>query len=149
MKFILLLITILALTNCSSDHNSKFKSIDEGFIETTGTYLWGRTQKTIVVKKIENSCKIFAIIDKKGKVLYQQPMNVAFSDYHYWLCYVDDKENLYYYNSDYDEPKALIWNQELQKYDEKNFCSNKISLPKKFKTELSSKETLIDCLSLK
>ncbi|GAA5102856.1 hypothetical protein GCM10023210_44220 [Chryseobacterium ginsengisoli] len=149
MRFILSLFTILSLTQCSSDNSPKHSFILEGFIKTNGSYSWGKTQKNIVVKNIENSCKIFAITDKRGRILYQQPLNVTFSDYHYWLCYADDKDNLYYYNSDYNEVKALIWNSELKKYDEVNFCSTKINLPSKFKDELKKDATLTDCLSLK
>ncbi|HCN51615.1 MAG TPA: hypothetical protein DIT10_21445 [Chryseobacterium sp.] len=101
-----------------------------------------------MVKNLENASKIFAITDERGEILYQQPLNATFSDNHYWLCYADDKDNLYYYNSDYSEGKALIWNSELQKYDEKNFCSTQIHLPEKFKDELKNKATLTDCMSL-
>lgn len=147
MKFGVFLFTILTLTRCSSE-SPKRENIREGFITTNATYSWG-WKKNVIVKNIENSCKILAITDERGKVLYQQPINMTFSDHHYWLCYVDNKENLYYYNSDYDEAKALIWNAELKKYDEKNFCLTSINLPEKFRNELKNNATLSGCLSLK
>jgi len=148
MKFTLFLFVILSLTYCSSE-KSKHNFIQEGFINTNATYSWGRTQRKIIVKNIENSCKVFAITNENGKILYQQPINMTFSDNHYWLCYVDDKENLYYYNSDYNDAKAIMWNSELNKYEEKYWCSTKINLPVEFKNELKDKATLSNCLSLK
>ncbi|WP_185288462.1 hypothetical protein [Chryseobacterium lactis] len=147
MKFGLLFVTVISLSRCTSER-PEYEFVKEGFITTNGIYAWG-TEKKIMVKNLENASKIFAITDERGKILYQQPLNATFSDNHYWLCYADDKENLYYYNSDYSEAKALIWNPELKKYEEKNFCSTQIHLPEKFKDELKNKATLTDCMSLK
>lgn len=146
MKLSLLLFIMISLSRCSSER-PEYDSIKDGLITTNGIYAWG-TQKKIIVKNLENSSKIFAITDGRGEILYQQPLNRTFSDHHYWLCYADDKDNVYYYNSDYTEAKALIWNPELKKYEEKDFCSIQIHLPEKFKDELKNKTNLTDCKSL-
>lgn len=147
MKLTFVLIVFFVLTGCSSE-KPKYNYIHEGFITTNATYSWDN-EKKIIVKNLENSCKVFAITDKRGKILYQQPLNMTFSDYHYWLCYVDDKANLYYYNSDYSDTKAIMWNSELNAYEEKNWCLTEISLPAEFKNGLKDKTTLNNCLSLK
>lgn len=64
--------------------------------------------------------------------MYQQPLNIVFSDYHYWTLYADGNQNIYFYNADYSESKALIWNSELNKYNELDFCNPKVELPKDF-----------------
>lgn len=148
MNFRLFLFIIVSFISCTSDH-PKHGQIQEGFIETNGNYTWGVHRKKIIVKNLENSCKIFAITDERGKILYQQPLNKAFSDHHYWLFYADDKDNVYYYNSDYSEAGALIWNSELKIFDEKDFCSTLIHLPEQFKEELKNHETVANCISLK
>lgn len=132
---LLIICTILSLSRCSNK-SPKIVSIKEGFITESGTYYWGRNDNIIIMKNIGDGEKIFAITTEKGKILYQQPINITFSDFHSWKLYVDDKQNAYFYNGDYYETSALIWNNTENKYNEINFCATKILLPSAFKKEL-------------
>lgn len=145
MRIVLFLILILQLSSCSKQSRGT-EIIQKGFITESKTYYWGN--KNIIVKDIEDDSKIFAITNEKNKIIYQQPINIVFSNYHYWTMYADENQNVYFYNSDYSESKALIWNAKQNKYDEKNFCSEKINLPAEFINELKDKNTLKNCKSV-
>ncbi|WP_234111059.1 hypothetical protein [Chryseobacterium sp. R2A-55] len=134
MKTLLIIFTILSITRCDNP-SRKVESIKSGFITESGTYYWGRNQN-IIMKNIGDDEKIFAITTENGKILYQQPINITFSDYHKWTLYVDEKQNAYFYNGDYQETKALIWNKTENKFNEINFCQKSISLPADFKKKL-------------
>jgi len=145
MKRTIFLIFILILSSCEKQKKSD-EVIQKGFITESKTYYWG--DKNIIVKDIEDNCKIFAITDKRNRIIYQQPLNIVFSDYHYWILYADDTQNIYFYNSDYSQSKALIWNSELNKYNELDFCNTKVDLPKDFIDKLKSKASLKNCKSI-
>lgn len=134
MKIFILFFTILSLTRCENQ-SKKIENIKSGFISDSGLYYWGLNQN-VILKNIGDGEKVFGITDEKGKILYQQPINVTFSDYHSWTLYVDDKQNAYFYNGDFQEAKALIWNKTEQKYYEIDFCQKKVLLPADFKKKL-------------
>ncbi|MDM1299003.1 hypothetical protein HXZ94_10895 [Empedobacter falsenii] len=145
--FIYLFLPFIFILSCNKKTQNNSSHIQKGFISESGTYYWNLNKK-IVIKNIGDGGKIFAILDKLNNVIYQLPFNNTFSDYHYYSFYIDENQNAYYYNSDLDDYKALIWNNNLNKYDTINdFCSNKISLPVEFKKEIQSHVN--NCESLK
>ena len=148
MKSLIILLAIFSITRCESQAK-KTESIKSGFITESGLYYWGLNQN-VIVKNIGDGGKIFGITNENGKILYQQPINVTFSDYHSWTLYVDDKQNAYFYNGDYQESKALLWNNAEKKYDEIDFCKNEIKLPTVFKEKLLDPTSNFgNCKSLK
>ena len=144
--FILISFSFLYLFNsCTRKNEYKSFHLQKGFISEPGTYYWN-SKKIIIIKNIDNAGKIFAVLDKKRNVIYQQPINRTFTNFHYHRLFIEGN-NLFYYNSDIGENIALIWNNDLSKYDTiKNFCSKKIHLPKELKEEL--KPHLDNCISL-
>ncbi|AWA31128.1 hypothetical protein HYN48_14080 [Flavobacterium magnum] len=103
----------------------------------------------VIVKRLENESFIFAITDRKRNILYQQSLVETFSELHYWLLYADDKQNIYYYNSDYSSQKALLFDAEKKEYNAIDFCTFEINLPKEFKKKLADDTNLGNCISLR
>lgn len=148
MKNLIILLVISALTRCESQ-SKKNEFIKNAFITDVGTYSW-INNKSIIVKNIDDDSKIFGIADDKNRIIYQQPMNVVFSNYHKWILYADENENVYFYNGDYSETKALLWNTKSKKYDEVNFCATEIKLPIEFEKKLLDPTSNFgNCKSLK
>ena len=144
MKNILVFLIVISFARCN--HDDKIPKNHFGFIEKSGIYYLGNWN-TIVVKDIEDNSEIFAVKDINNEILFQQTLNETFSNYHYWKMYVDKEGNIYYYNGDYQDSKALIWNKNEKKYHTVNFCFTKIELPLEFKKEIS--EHIDNCKSLK
>lgn len=145
-KVLIFLSTLFLFTTCNKNSQENSFHLKKGFILKPGIYYWN-LKNTIIVKNIDNTGKVFAVLDKKRNVIYQQPITHSFSDIHYYSMFVDEKRNIYYYNSDIGDQIALIWNNNLNKYDTiKNFCSQKISLPKEFREEIQPH--LSNCKSL-
>jgi len=140
----------LILVSCN---NSEFKSnrIKSGFINEPGEYsIFLKDFKTrkIIVKQLKDESIIFAITDNSNKILFQQNLNETFSSYHYWCLYVDVDANIWFYNSDYSSSKAIIFNKKTELYEMKDFCNEKLLLPKEFKKQLDLKSTLQNCKSI-
>ena len=144
MKSIIFTLLLLIITSCRRQ-SEKIETIQDGFITETGIYYWGN--KTIILKNIDENSKILGIVNEKNKIIYQQPLNMVFNNSHYWTLYAEGNQNIYFYNSDYSESQALIWNSNENKYEEKDFCKVKMDLPIEFVKELKSKATLINCKS--
>lgn len=151
MKSLYLLFSILFLISCGNSE-LKRENIRPGFIKEAGIYNIinpNRKHRKVIVKEFKDESLIVAITDSKNKILYQQNLDETFSKYHYWCLYVDSNINLWFYNSDYGSTKAIIFNNETGIYDIKDFCETDLSLPKDFKDELKTKNTLENCKSLK
>ncbi len=147
----LYLLSIILFISCGNSE-LKRENIKPGFINKPGKYnILNPNQKhrTVILKEFKDESLILAIMDSKNKILYQQNLNESFSKYHYWCLYVDNDINIWFYNSDYGSSKAIIFNNETGSYEIKDFCETRQSLPKDFKKELKTKNTLENCKSLK
>lgn len=126
------------------------KTIKSGFITESGIYyirnLKHTNHRNILVKELKDESIIFAIRDSKNKILFQQSLNETFSKYNYWCLYVDEKSNVWFYNSDYMSSKAIIFNENTKIYETKDFCNIKLKLPKEFEKELKAKN--LNCCSI-
>lgn len=144
------IVLFLILVSCN---NSKLEShrIKSGFIYEPGEYsIFLKDFKTrkIIVKQLKDESIIFAVTDNLNKILFQQDLNEIFSAYHYWCLYVDVNANIWFYNSDYSSSKAIIFNKRTALYEMKDFCNEKLVLPKEFKKELDLKSTFQNCISI-
>jgi hypothetical protein len=142
-------ILFLILISCGKPA-LKSQHIKSGFINEAGEYsvfLKDFKTKKIIVKQLKDESIIFAITDNLNKTLFQQDLNETFSAYHYWCLYVDVDANVWFYNSDYSSSKAIIFNKKTELYEMKDFCNEKLILPKEFKKELDLKSTLQSCKS--
>ncbi|WP_409416361.1 hypothetical protein [Flavobacterium sp. PS2] len=149
MKKSILFLMFLLLASCN-ESEPKRQRIKSGFINKPGIYsVFQRDLKTkkIVLKQFKDESIIFAITDIHNKILFQQDLNETFSAYHYWCLYVDEHANVWYYNSDYDSPKAIILNPETELYEIKDFCKTKLLLPTEFRKELELKNAFTNCKS--
>lgn len=134
---------------CLSCGNSglRYKTITSGFINEPGIYTNPYQQRNLLVKELKDGSLIFAIRNSRNKILFQQSLNQTFSKYHYWALYVDTNFDVWYYNSDYDSPQAILFDEKTQQYEIKDFCKIKLELPQEFKKELELKNTFKDCQS--
>lgn len=145
----ILFLLFLCLTSCN-ESELKTQQIKSGFINKPGIYsIFQRDfkSKKILLKQFKDESIIFAIKDIHNKILFQQDLNETFSAYHYWCLYVDEHANVWFYNSDYDSPKAIIFNHMTKSYEIKDFCKTKLLLPKEFRKELEVKNSFKNCKS--
>ncbi|MFH7002338.1 hypothetical protein [Flavobacterium bizetiae] len=144
--FSLLLLSILI--SCGNQPLES-KNLNSGFINEAGIYhISNQKRRNILVQELKDGSIIFAIRNSTNKILFQQSLNETLSKYHYWTLYVDSNSNLWYYNSDYDSPRAILFDEKTQQYNMVDFCERKLKLPKEFKKELELKNSLENCLSL-
>lgn len=149
-KIITVLLVSMILNSCGNSQLESY-SIKSGFISEPGIYNVSKPKFksiNIIIKEFTDKSRIFAIRDSKNKVLFQQNINEAFSNYHYWCLFVDKNANVWFYNSDYSSTNAIIFNEETKQYEIKDFCDVKLILPTEFKKELASKNTLENCKSI-
>lgn len=149
-KYLYIVLTLCFLS-CSNSEQKKY-SIHGGFIVEAGLYKFidsNNLRRNVILKEFKDGSTIFAITDLKNKMLFQQNINLTFSKYHYWCLYVDNDVNIWYYNSDYSLTKAVIFNEETDSYEEKDFCELKLNLPIEFLERINKKATLENCKSLK
>lgn len=149
VKILFFPILLLSLFISCGDPGLDYKNLKSGFIYEAGIYSNPYQQRNLLVKELKDGSLIFAIRNSKNKILFQQSLNQTFSKYHYWSLYVDINFDVWYYNSDYDSPKAILFNKETQVYEIKDFCYHKLQLPDEFRKELKSKNSLQNCESLK
>lgn len=143
MKKLIQIFLVFILISC--DKPKENISIKEGFITKEGTY-YAKNIK-IVVKKLDDDSLIYAICDRFNKILYQSNLMTPFSKYHFWMMYIDINENVWVYDSDYDNKKIIMKN-DSNKYIENDYCKMNIAKPKKIRDKL--KELNIkDCGNLK
>lgn len=141
------LILFSSLISCG-DHPLNSKNLKSGFIKEAGIYnISNKKSRNILVKELKDGSIIFAIRNSSNKILFQQNLNETFSKYHYWTLYVDTNSNLWYYNSDYSSSQGILFDEESQQYEMKDFCHVKLELPKEFKKELELKNSFKNCKS--
>lgn len=151
MKKSLFIISILCFFSCSNSEQQPY-TIHSGFIGEAGSYNIidsNNLRRNVIVKEFKDGSTIFAIRDSKNEILFQQNMNLTFSKYHYWCLYVDNSVNVWYYNSDYNSTKAILFNKNTDSYEEKDFCELNLNLPKEFLERLKKTASLENCKSLK
>lgn len=115
------------LISCNNVRNEN-TYLKEGFISKEGNY-YAKNIK-VVVKKLDDGSFIYAICDRYNKNLYQSNIMQPFSQYHFWMIYLDNKENIWTYNSDFDSRKVIIKEHNSKLYFEKDPCLINISIPK-------------------
>jgi hypothetical protein len=151
MKKYIYLSSLLYFLSCSNSEQ-KIYNIDSGFISEAGLYnVIGSNnfRKNVILKEFKDGSITFAIRDSKNEILFQQNINLTFNKYHYWCLYIDSNVNLWYYNSDYNLTNVVLFNDETDSYEEKDFCELKFNAPKEFLERLKEKSSLNDCKSLK
>ncbi|WJS96982.1 hypothetical protein NYQ10_11110 [Flavobacterium johnsoniae] len=126
-----------------NNYQLNYKSIKSGFLYEDGIYTIPGKDRNILIKELKDESKIFAIRNGKNKILFQQSLDETFSPYHYWVLYVDQNANVWYYNSDYMSYQTILFNQKTQQYEMKDLCRYKIQLPSEFKKEIDANSSKI------
>ena len=142
IRIILNIILILLFVSCNNSKES-YKSIESGFLYETGIYHIPGKDRNILFKELKDGSKIFAVRNRKNKILFQQSLNETFSAHHYWALYVDQNADIWFYNSDYMSYRAILFNQKTQEYEINDLCRFKIKLPLEFKKEIKAKASKI------
>ncbi|WP_289665917.1 hypothetical protein [Flavobacterium panacagri] len=127
----------MILISCKNDELI-LKNIKSGFLYEAGIYTIPSKNRNILIKELKDGSLLFAIRNSKSKILFQQSLDETFSPYHYWMLYVDNNANVWYYNSDYISSKAILFNEETQQFTVEDFCSVKLQLPLEFKKRIKS-----------
>lgn len=129
VKFLLIL---CVMTGCShSDNESKIIK-GNTFITSKGIYYFNGL--TLKISEIDKGCLVFSLKEtKKDNVLIYGDIFKCFSKNQKWCLYLDEDDNIWFYNSDYQESYVWIAHENYKKYD---YVLEKIRLPKEFEQNL-------------
>jgi hypothetical protein len=138
IKNLLPLLALLLATACSNAPHIEYNVKPNTFITAPGRYefkgMW------IIVHGLEDGTLLYGIANEKRDVLYQHPISKPFSKYQYWALFVDDAQNVWFYNSDYGEFMAHS-PQAGGGYATTNGYTRLETMPKELKTELEKQNT--------
>lgn len=130
-------ISMLVLINsCNESKDNIMPFYNGGFVKAEGTYKVPKYNLKLVETK---SGLLFGISDKKNKLLYQSDIFKAFSQHAFWSLYIDEDFNVWVYNSDYQETVVLFFDEQKMKFSTKDYCKDKLNLPKEFKKSLNDR----------
>ena len=129
MRYLFILV-LLVLASCGkSDEGISLKH--DNFITEPGTYYF--SGKQLKLKEFTDGSLTFGVsLSGTNKVLYEHSMFKAFSKYQFWRLYVDDKDNIWFYDSDYHEAIVLVWDDTNGKHVQQDFMKEKENAPKAF-----------------
>ncbi|KOS05979.1 hypothetical protein AM493_07970 [Flavobacterium akiainvivens] len=132
-KLLTLLAASLLATACSKQPRIEYNVKPNTFIREAGKYHFKDME--LVVRGLEDGTILYGIAGEKSKVLYQHPITKPFSDYQYWMLYVDNAENVWFYNSDLSE-FMVHFKQPDGSYATQDGFGNLDKMPKDLKAEL-------------
>jgi hypothetical protein len=136
-KYLLICLIYFFLTSCREEVN-QIQFSKGGMITKKGIYLCRKI--TILVKSFEDGSLVYAVTDKRNKIIYQQSIYLSFSDSQFWRIYVDKNSNVWFYSSDIQESNVLVKDSKSNEYIIKNFCEEVLTIPKELLKELSNKD---------
>lgn len=126
-KKLFLILSLCFLIHCNNKQNT---SVIRGktFITSSGIYFFnGRTLK---LANIDGECYAFSLkTTKVDQILINADINKCFSKNIFWSLYIDEFENIWFYNSDYGNSFVYFSNNNYEKHD---FVKEKIKLPTEF-----------------
>lgn len=128
MKHILLLVLfIISFLSCNT--KSSNGKIENGFVKKEGTYFFNK--KRIKLAELKDGSLTFAIIDKDGQLLLQHNLFLSFNKNQKWALYIDNNENIWFYNSDFGE--TMVWlKEDSSRYIQYDYCTKDITIPPDF-----------------
>ncbi|GAB1856714.1 hypothetical protein MHTCC0001_15500 [Flavobacteriaceae bacterium MHTCC 0001] len=138
-------ITIILLVSCKNNNDKIYNITPDHIISMPGIY-YVKNYK-ISVKEFKNGSLVFAISDKKNKLYFQQSILESFNKLSLWGLYVDENDNLWFFNSDYNKTDVWIRNDDSSTgYEKKNFCKEQLALPARFEFYLleSTEKVCVD-----
>lgn len=114
------LVFIVFLLFISCDKTSNFTRDDNKdsgiyvkkntFINSPGLYYF--RDINIIVKKFQDGTIVYGISDIHNKLLYQRNINNSISNHMKWTIYIDDKDQIWFYNVDYQDTNVFIMDGE-------------------------------------
>jgi hypothetical protein len=99
-----ILIIFVLFFSCNKDSVEGIKR--QHYINEPGTYAVGKNR--LFIRELINGSLIFGIVDSRSNILYQSNSFTPFSKYQEWGFYIDSTENIWLYNSDFQEYAELI-----------------------------------------
>ncbi|WP_042720374.1 hypothetical protein [Flavobacterium sp. B17] len=130
-------ILIFCLVGCGKDDSNKINYITHNnvFINKSGEYYY--KDYKILVKEFNNETLIYGVFGLlRNQCIYQQNLTATFSDYSKWTLYIDDKDSIWFYNSDRDEITVLYYKDKQLIYE---FHKDKLpTIPKQLKEFIKS-----------
>jgi len=115
---------------CFSCNKESVYIIEKGIINKKGTY-YTKNYK-ITIKEFTNGSLTYAFSDKMNNLLFQQNILKAFNKNSFWCLYFDEDENLWVYNSDYQNTDIWIRNRINTEFVKKDFCKLELKIPLEF-----------------
>lgn len=124
-KILLLLLTVVLIIGCQKEIETKYLK-NNMFITEAGKYYFKST--LLEIKEFQNGTLVVGL--KKGnKIYYSQNIFTAFSKYQQWFIFIDEKDWIWIYNSDYQELILLEKREDdyfINPHFNKNFMPAKI-----------------------
>lgn len=113
----------------SCKNESDIKELKDGFVTEAGKYYIGNNEFELF--QVVNGSLIFAMQDSAKSLLFQRGIGNPFSSFQKWVLFFDNKNNLWFYNSDYAE--TYVWIKEKDgEYTCHDFCKENLPLPTEF-----------------
>jgi hypothetical protein len=115
MGKITIIIALFVLISCDKnsnftrDNNDYKKGVyvkNNTFINSSGLYYFKDVD--IVVKEFKEGTIVYGIFDYSNNLLYQRNINNSISNYMKWTIYVDNKDQIWFYNADYQETNVFV-----------------------------------------
>ena len=124
---------IIVFFSCERKDEIHFAKTND-FINQTGTYYFNKNK--IVIKEFKDGSLIFGVADNHNKVLYEHSIFRSFSGFSKWGLYIDIKQNIWFYTSDYQEYSVILKDSVENKYHYKKLDENSVEIPKEFKLKI-------------
>ena len=96
---ILLLSATILIISCQKKTEKKYIN-NNTFITEVGSFYF--KNNTLEIKEFKNETIVIGL-KKKQKIYYSQNIFTAFSKFQKWFVYIDEKDYIWIYNSDYQE----------------------------------------------
>jgi hypothetical protein len=129
-----ILLSFLLLISCRSDgYKAKQLSKNE-FAFEPGRYLLPNIDELqyLNIREFKDGGLTFCVVNNRNKPLYDYGSVMSFSNYQKWGIFVDENENLWFYNGDFQQRLILIRDTVSEGYTVREFPSDTV-MPVKFK----------------
>lgn len=129
-----ILLSFLLLISCrNNDSKTKQLSKDKFAFEPGIYHLPGLgTSKILKIREFKDGGLTFCVLNNRSKPLYDYGSVKAFSNYQKWGIFVDENENLWFYNGDFQQRLILIKDTVNENYIVREFPADTV-MPAKFK----------------
>ncbi|CAH0173633.1 hypothetical protein [Chryseobacterium sp. Bi04] len=113
MGKITIIIALFLLINCNKNSNVTRNDKNRAtfvktntFINSPGIYYFRNI--SIIVKEFKDNTIVYGICDYYNNILYQRNINTSISNNMKWAIYIDNKDQIWFYNVDYQETSVFI-----------------------------------------